>query len=140
MNPSASSLPKQAKAAPRKLPKKCWREEYIKILERFEYPPPFQSRLPNPQDTFEKVTLQALVRDLEDAGLICTHELGGISTPDRITYFGRLELERLKSERPKQRLWRRTQSAFFFALGGLFTTFLSIVEPAVASWFQGLWH
>ena len=120
MSSAPSPLRKRNKDKTQKLPKKCWREEYIKLLERFEYPPPFQSRLPNPPDTFEKVTLQALVHDLEEAGLICTHELGGISIPNRITYFGRIELERLKSMRCWPRIRHSVWSIAIFVSGVIF--------------------
>lgn len=116
-NPASSS---QHETVSKQLPKKCWREEYIRILEQFEYPLPFRARITESQDNFEKVTRQALVHDLEDAGLICTNQLCGVSIPDRITYFGRLELERLKS----MRLWPRAKSAIggaaIFAAGVVF--------------------
>ncbi len=108
------------KSTPKKLPKKCWREEYIRVLEWYEYPLPFRSRITEPQDNFEKETRQALLHDLEDAGLISTSQLIGMPIPNRITYFGRLELERLKS----MRLWPRVKSAIggaaIFATGVVF--------------------
>lgn len=117
---SPEPIPTSNKATPKRLPKKCWREEYIRILEQFEYPLLFRARITEPKDNFEKVTRQALVHDLEDAGLILAHQLYGTSIPDRITYFGRLELERLKS----LRFWPRVRSsiggAAIFAAGVVF--------------------
>lgn len=141
MSPSASSLTKQAKAAPRKLPKKCWREEYIRVLEQFEFSPSFRSYISVPRDASERALFEELIQDLENAGFLSQSPIPDYDTyPYRITYSGRLELDKLKHQRKRWTVWKLGWAGLFFVLGGIFNVFLSIVEPFLASWFQSLWN
>ena len=83
-----------------------WQKEYLKILERLEYPTTIRQRPPLPDANSEAYKLYSrLRRELNSEGLIqCdTFPNTGAIFDENITYKGRLELDRLRGWRVKQR-------------------------------------
>ena len=83
-----------------------WQKEYLKILERLEYPTTIRQRPPLPDADSEAYKLYSrLWRELNSEGLIqCDkHPVKGNVCDENLTYKGRLELDRLRGWRVKQK-------------------------------------
>ena len=120
--------------------KTCWREEYIRILEWLEYPPPLRHEFPmaKDDDVNKRAILLELMSELESAGFIRSACFGGVRIPSdkNITYSGRLELEKLKSMRPLPKFRSKFHEIVIFVLGGLFTAVLPLFLNLLATHLQ----
>ena len=103
-----------------------WRKEYIQILEHLASAST-EVRLSYPNDKRKG----PLLKELKDADFIEGRFYIGPQADVSITYKGRLELDRLKSQRPLDRLVSYAGSAIVFAAGAVVTKLLDWIPEII---------
>lgn len=116
-----------------------WSDEYIRILRFYAD----EAGAPDPAGGASESERGSIVRsplyhELEDAGLIFVEWLPNFPVPlsRRITYRGRLELERLERERRERRwCWRAASGMKMLAV-----YILGSVSGKLPDWISSLWN